>query len=209
MAVPPRLDFRIDAGDVLSKATRMRLWVSDQLPFATAAALTDTAREARDHTAGRLGRFFRLRNRSLGNALVSVPASKRDPTPTAIVGVRPWASFLVLQVTGGTKRAQGGTRVAVPTRIVRRTSSGAVASAHRPRRLRQRKGLDVRALEEHGQIALREGKRAQRARGLFYFLVPQARIRRRWPFDEEVRELVRARLPVNFEKRAEQALRPR
>lgn len=206
MASPSVLG-RVDVGDLVRFRDRVRLWAADQLPFATAAALTDTAKDAAAELRRSLPDAFQVRNRTLGNAVAHQPAEKLARPIEARVGLRPWAEFLVLQVTGGTKRGRAGSRVSVPTRLVqgRRTASGRVPKALRPRALRERKTLVPGLLEERGLIALRVRRRVL----VHYTLVQSARIRARWPFVEVVRRTARARLSEHFLRRSEQALSTR
>lgn len=198
---------RVDVGDVLRGQRRLELWAREQLPFAVAAALTDTARDAQSFVRQGFSSHFKLRNRGLLNAIAYRAADKRDSPPTSGVGVRPWAAFLDLQVTGGIKRARGA-RVAVPTRLVKRTATGRVQARLKPRVLRDAKGFDPKALQELERIVVhRGGSKARRGLAIFYNLVGQAKIRKRWPLREEVEETARARLPEHFAARAAQALK--
>ena len=203
----PSVGFRVDAREVSRFALTVRLWASDQLPFAAAAALTDTAKDATAELKERFGSHFQLRNRGLLNAVTYQPASKRDTPPTAYVGVRPWAEFLVLHVTGGAQKGKAG-RVAVPTRIVRRGATGRVPKRQLPRTLRDAKGFVASELEQRERIVVRRRGAAGRV-GIFFHLVSSAKIRQRWPFEREVIDTARAKLPGHFARRAEQALRPR
>lgn len=198
------LGIRIRGGPALEVARRISLFASDQLPFALAAALTDTAREARDVARERLGSHFKLRNRALVQAIHYLPASKRDKPPKAEVVIRPWAEFLAQHAIGAQRRPQRRA-IAIPTRIVRRTASGRVPSSLKPRALGQRKGFDPREFEERARVVVhRPGKL-----GIFYLLRHGVRIRATWPLVAEVHRAVRDRFAINFEKRATQALATR
>ena len=185
-----------------------------QLPFATAAALTDTAKQAQDVVQGNLGRHFKLRNKGLKKAIAVKPADKRQARIHSIVGVRPWAKFLRLHALGGRKKSEKGHRVAIPTRIVQRTATGRIRKAQKPRRLRQRKGLSKRELAELQRIAVR-GKRNAGVRitakgtstgGIFYLLRRSVRIRRTWPFQAEVVRTASANYLRNFRRRYKKAI---
>jgi hypothetical protein len=200
----PSVAIRVDGSDARRLARTVELWASDQLPFAIASSLTDTAREARDLARERLGTHFKLRNRSIGQAVHYLPASKRGRPPQAAVVVRPWAYFLAEHAVGAFRRP-ARRAIAVPTRIVRRTSSGRVQASMRPLVLGQRKGFDPVAYRERAQVVVhRPGKL-----GIFFLFRHGVRIKRTWPLVDEVREVVRSRLAVNFSRRAEQALSTR
>lgn len=202
MADQARLEVRVDPRELVRFSRTMELWARDQLPFATAAALTDTAKDATSYVRNGLVESFKVRNPGLRNGIQFEPADKRGRPITAKVGVRPWASFLVFHAIGGLKRAKTG-RVAVPSRLVQRTSSGRVAAKHRPRKLREKKSLIQPLVDERGLIALKNRKGVT----VFYRLVASARIEPRWPFQRQVEETVSARLGQHFNRRAEEALR--
>lgn len=200
----PELELRVDGSAVARVRRSLELFATDQLPFALAAALTDTAREARDFARERLGSHFKLHNRQLGQAVHYLPASKRAHPIEAAVVVRPWAGFLAEHAIGKVRRP-ARRAIAVPTRIVRRTSTGRVPASLKPRALGARKGFDPVAYRDLARIVVhRPGKL-----GLFFFLKHSVKIRKDWPLREEVAEVVRARLAVNFARRAEQALATR
>lgn len=198
----PAVELRVDGSAAARLARTVELWATDQLPFAIAAALTDTAREARDVARERLGKHFKLRNRALGQALHYLPASKRDRPPVAAVVLRPWAKFLAEHAIGELRRP-ARRAIAVPTRIVQaqRTATGRVPARLKPRALGERKGFDPTAYREQARIVVHRPNKL----GLFFFLKHGVRIKRTWPLPEEVGEVVRARLGVNFERRAAQA----
>lgn len=206
MARPELAQVRVDTRELAAFSKRLEAWADRQLPFATAAALTDTARSARGVLREGMPRFFKVRNRGVANAVNYKPADKHSREPTALVHTEPWAEFLTLQVVGGIKRGTHGNRVAVPTRIVRRTASGRVPKTLKPRPLRRRKGLEEGKLER-GQIVVRGVRTVPDGLSIFYHLVRGARIKARWPFEEEVAAVVARELGRNFEKRLDQALR--
>lgn len=200
----PEVRLRVDASSARRFSRQVELWATDQLPFALAAALTDTAREARDAARERLGKHFKLRNRTLSQALHYLPASKRSKPPAAAVVVRPWAEFLAQHATGAMRRPKRRA-IAVPTRIVRRTSSGRIPASLKPRALGQRRGYDPREFQERGRVVVHRPNRL----GIFFILHHLVRIRATWPVVAEVRDVVRRRFAVNFDKRATQALATR
>lgn len=195
------LGVRIDARQVEGFQRTLRAWATDQLPFATAAALTDTARAARAHVQDGLAEHFKLRNQGLRNAIAFEAADKRDRPIVALVGVRPWASFLVLQALGGRKVPHGGHRLAIPTDAVKRTGTGRVRKRDQPRTLRSGKDLIVPMLGQRIAVRRRAGV------VVFYTLARSARIPARWPFEREVRDTVEARLGEFWTRRMEQAIR--
>jgi hypothetical protein len=199
----PQVLVRIDAGELLAQAKTFRAWASDQLPFATAAALTDTAKDAAEFVRTGLPEHFKVRNLGLRNAIQFASADKRARPIESRVGTAEWAEFLTLQALGGVKRGKSGHRIAVPTPAVKRTASGRVPKRQKPRTLRESKSLKVGLLTKRGLIALQVGGVAR----LYYTLVDAAKIRKRWPLGEEVAETVDAKLGQHFGRRLDQALR--
>lgn len=113
----------------------------DQLPFATAVALTRVAQDARDKERLQLGRTFTLRNRRRVEMGIQINrAEKKDwPRCKAEVGLRD--DFMAKHVTGGEKAPKPGKRhVAIPTRIVKRGPSGGVILREKPSAIRRRPG---------------------------------------------------------------------
>lgn len=187
-----------------------------QIPFATAWALTAVAGDARDYTRRRLDSHFTIRNPRTRRGITINPALKSQwPRPFAEVGTRdPW---MPQHVTGGLKQPERGAKgVAVPTRIVTRTGSGAVKPSQKPKVLRDKPAVSVvpdgsrRLITEdfdpkrrerlvvNGKRVQRADKRAQLGRGVWFILVPQAKIRRTWPFDDEVQMVVHTRYARRF-----------
>lgn len=188
----------------------------NQVPFATAWALTAVAGDARDDVRKKLPTHFKIRNPRVPRGITINPALKSQwPKQFAEVGTRdPW---MPQHVTGGIKHPERGAKsVAVPTRLVTRTGSGAVKPSQKPKVLRDKPSVNVipdgqrRLITEdfdperrerlvvNGKRVQRRDWRAQLKRGTWFFLVPQARIRRTWPFDDEVRAVVTVQYPVRF-----------
>jgi hypothetical protein len=114
---------------------------ADQLPFATAVALTRVAQDARDKERKQLDATFKVRSRRRIEQGIQVNrAEKRDwPRPRAEVGLRD--EFMARHVTGGDKEPKPGTRhVAIPTRFVQRGPRGSVVFRDKPRQIRNRNG---------------------------------------------------------------------
>lgn len=113
-----------------------------QLPFAAAVALTRTARDARDAVKEVMPRKFTLRSQWLQRGVQSTRAEKTDwPNPQAsvIAGWHPKYNrtddHLALHELGGIKRSRDGGTLAIPTRAIRRSKSGKITKANRPKRL--------------------------------------------------------------------------
>lgn len=230
------LQFQVDTnatalGQALAKLAR------EQLPFATAVALTRTAQDARDHTRGRLGESFTLRARKRVESGISInPARKQDwPKCQAEVGLKD--GFMARQVTGGEKKPLAGTKhIAIPTRITQRGPGGGVVPAQKPRPIRSRKtgfvsdetgdassplgtkpglvrervaGRVVRKqkVEGFGPKLQRRARTANLGVVTWHLLRSKVHIEPRWKFPQQVTSNVGDRYPAHFLKEYEAAMR--
>lgn len=198
---------RVDVRNVATFRKRLETFARHELPFVQAAALTDTAKDAVSFLRQGLVEHFKVRNPGLKNGIRFQPASKTDRPPEAYVGTAPWAEFLTFHAIGGTKKGGKGHRIAIPTALVKRTATGRVSARQKPRTLRDSKGFIARELETLQRIAVKRGKKRD-GRNIFFLLRSSARIRKRWPFHQEVEETVNARLPHHYLRRMEEALKP-
>ncbi len=182
-----------------------------QLPFATAVALTRVAVDSREEVARRLPHHFTIRGPRVARGVQVDPARKTDwPNPAARVGTRD--EFMALHVMGGVKRAQrGATHVAVPTRLIKRTATGAVPARLKPRPLRSRDDVFL----EDRRIRRRFGARARLdvpvrnlgGVGTYFTLVREARIRPTWPMPTEVERVVGSTYEDHFHRELTAAVR--
>lgn len=176
----------------------IRYAADEQIPFATAKTLTQLARIGRDASRARLPRVFTMRSRGLPKGIDFQRAEKRDwPRQRAYVGLKPWAGFLALHERGGVKRGERGHRIAVPTRIVKRTGRGAVVKSQRPSSILRRKGGRI---DEQARVRLSSPRR--RGASIFYTLHARVRVERapflREPVERAVRKLYARRLARNL-----------
>jgi hypothetical protein len=191
-----------------------------QLPFATAVALTRVAVDSQAYARNRLALYFpgpAKQGRSISPRLakgIRVQAARKTdwPHPRALLGLLD--EFMAMHVIGGVKRPEGGaSRVAVPTRLVVRTSQGKVPAGLKPRTLRARKSVFVTATSGPAQIVQRLGKNRRAAlrnlgdRATWFSLVTSARIVRSWPLDNDTREVVSAGYADHFERELTAAVR--
>lgn len=197
----------------------LREFGRDQVPFASARALTRVGSGAAADSQRRFGRYFEQRSRGFERTVVrdskpsrSSPtfARKSDwPRTRSTVYIPEDRAYMALHALGGIKRPQrGASRIAIPTRLVARTAKGKVAVRHKPRRLRSRKSAAV--VED--SIRVRQGKRGKsklRAGSwwVFYLLRRRVRIRKRWHLARDVRRYAREKYPQAFAESFDQALR--
>lgn len=156
-------------GLVLEIGSNAKQWAKDfegirkkQIPFATAVALTRTARDANEAVRESLPKKFTIRSKGLLKGWRVEPARKKD-WPNCQAGVGSKDAFWLLHERGGTKRAKSGT-IAIPTKAVKRTKAGRVQKSQRPSPLIE-KG---RAFPTKTTIEKSKAGRKDRRRLLFF-----------------------------------------
>lgn len=177
-----------------------------QLPFATAAALTRVAKDARKDVAARMGKHFHLApTKRVVKGVQFDRAEKKDwPHPKSRVGTLD--DFMARQITGGIKKPEkGAAHLAVPTRLVKKTASGSIPKARKPTPFRERPSVFVADDKIRERFTLRT-QASQDVRvanlggvGTFYNLIDQAVIKPRWPFPKEVEESAASTYAKHFE----------
>ena len=97
---------KIDLSD-FNKAIKK---VDKQLKFATAVALTKTAIKVKDKEKAQIKQSFDRPKPFTINSIYSIPASYKQPVPTALVGIKdkakgtPAAKYLQAQIFGGNRK---------------------------------------------------------------------------------------------------------
>jgi hypothetical protein len=157
----------------------------DQIPFATAKALTRIAMLGRDRARDSLSDSFKIRSPRTAKGFDFKRAEKRDwPNPVAEVGHKD--EFLIPHIDGGVKRSRSGENVAIPTRYTdsRRGSSGAVPRSLTPKTLLSRKkGVFKIPDERIGRKLTAEQSATGKVESLTLWLLRrEVRIKPRWPF---------------------------
>ena len=174
------LDIQVESN--LSAFTKaLDVFGKDQLPFATAGALTSTAFIVRNTIVEEtFSRSFDVKNKRFAGAAFRVDKANKRKLEARVFD-RLNKDFLALQESGGTKRPRGNS-IAIPTDEIRVTGRG-VAKARRPRQLLQSGKRAFRTKSKTGQdiIAQRRGKKRYPLKVL-YVLEPQAEIKPRFPF---------------------------
>src|SRR4051794_20880987 len=106
------VEIQIDASSVIAGLSE---WQQKKMPFALAAALTQTAKDGQGAMQTRLHRIFKLRNTWTEQGMRIKPALKTESRPYAEVIADRW--YLTLQEFGGEKLAHGGHKyIAIPMR---------------------------------------------------------------------------------------------
>lgn len=188
---------------------------ADQIPFATALALTRTAQDVQAALKARLGDHFTVRSNWVTNSIRYRPA-KKGVNPVAYVGsvYEPMAD----QVEGGTKEGRGGRDVAVPV-WARRDKGATTKPGQWPGKLAKRKNFFVAPFST-GPFGVGRAARSEEGVGLFqrigrgkgkkhlrlwWTIRDSVQIKARWPFGEESNAAVRAEFADNFWAALEQA----
>ena len=174
------LDIKVESNlGALTKA--LDVFGKDQLPFATAGALTSTAFVVRETIVeDTFPRSFDVKNKRFAGATFRVDKANKRKLEARVFD-RLGKDFLAMQESGGTKRPRGN-NVAIPTDEIRVTGRG-VAKARRPRQILQSGKRAFKTRSKTGQeiIAQRRGKKRYPLKVL-YVLEPQAQIKPRFPF---------------------------
>jgi hypothetical protein len=203
------LDVRSNAAEIIKQIGFIR---TDQLPFATAKALTDTARDAVAVKRAELPNEFTVRRPWIINGIVSTPATKQSLTAI----VRDRDPFMEVQETGGIKSSINrrvfdyGEYLAVPL-DARRNKRDVVDRRDWPKNLidpfvlTARDGRKYLAVHEitvgQRQQSVRTARGKQRRTSgtrLMYVLIRREAIRARLGLRATVTRVARERFPVNF-----------
>jgi len=176
-----------------------------QVPFATAQALNDTVFDVRKRIVERTySRAFDVKNRRFASqAFRVVKATKRKQW--ARLYDRLGRGNLALHAKGGTKRAKGR-HVAVPSSNVKRTASGKVSKAKRPRAVIA-SGKAFKGKTRGGKpviFAKPRGKRGQVK--LLYTLVGSVPVKKQFNFYDVATSTARRAFRHHFSKRLARAL---
>ncbi len=174
-----------------------------QLPFATANAINSTCFDIRKEIVSHTyPEAFDVRNKHFARAAFRVgKASKRR-----LVGRvydRLGRGWLERQARGGTKRPDGS-NLAIPTRNIKRTASGRIGVAKRPRNLRNAFVADLRGRGK--AVYQRYGRKGKKLR-LAYVLEPRARVDQRFDFYEDANRIVNKRFVAHFSRAFAHAVR--
>lgn len=208
----PSLQVRVES-TAPELSLRLRRLARQQLPFATARALTDIAQLARDEQRGAMSRRFKIRNQRVVRGITIQRAEKKDwPKTFALVGTRD--PFIARHEAGGVQRptraspGDGLARFAVPTRVVvgRRTKGGKVPASLRPRRV-LRSGAAF--LTDEGIVLRRKRRKTLGELGTLFTLHRTIKLKRSLRLAETVTEVAAREYPAAFAKRIRQALESR
>jgi hypothetical protein len=169
----------------------------DQLPFATALALTRTAQAAQERVRNELPSHFTIRNSWVSKGILIERAEKK--TLEATIFSRD--DFMILQEKGGTKLPRGRS-LSVP--IEAGNKRGIVRTDQRPKALESKPdvfratigGLD--GLWQRRRGAQSKRRRGERSLKLLFAFKPSVPVKARFGFLDSVREVFRLAFPDQF-----------
>jgi hypothetical protein len=200
---------------VESNAREAGAWIHrirrQALPYATAVSLTKCARPVGAELGASIATYFKQRSKGLARAFTEKRAEKSDwPRPQAIVHLREWAEFMADHATGAERRPEkGARRMAVPTSLVKRTTTGRVRATQKPRRLRDKKGTVIREVGASTVIQIARGRRAKTKAGIFYTLHRRVKIKEVWPVERIAQEKFASIYPRIFRRELHQEVQKR
>jgi len=183
--------------------------VEKQIPFATAKALTLTAKDAQAELRGNLGKHFTVRNKHLARGIRIKSAKKRD-APNIYAEVGSIDAFVVKQAeSSGTteiKPAGGRRFVPVPVRV-RRSKRQIVRRSKFPAKLLKRPRhafFDGHRRDRVG-LARYKGRAGAQTLSLQWWLVDRTKVRGRWPFLRTVTKVAKRKAPEHLARELEKA----
>lgn len=172
----------------------------DQIPQATAAALTKTAFDIRQEIVQNTWpQSVNVRNSRFMNAALRVKnATKRMLTASVFDNLN--RNYLARLESSGTKVPLGNA-IAIPARDVAdqvRGANGAVRKTYKPRTLLNKKGFFRQTLKSGTDAILERPKKGRGPLKVWYLLQPRAHIPKLFPFYQAAWTVVQRRLEINF-----------
>lgn len=189
---------------------------SDQLPFASALALTNVAAVGMREARLELGKDLVLRNTFSARGIQTDRANKRDwPLQRSKVGIEERRSYLIDQVLGGERTPMRSPFKGIPqTDVVPRGSSGKMPVSRRPKALIAKASKPSRRAVNYFMV--KQGAREllfQRAKGadarLAYVFAKTAVIKPRFQFAASVERAVRGSYAQELTKAIDRAIETR
>jgi hypothetical protein len=190
---------------------------ANQVPFATALALTKTAQGGQLKVRNDiLPRQFTLRRVSWAKQGIRIQAATKQKLEATVQDINP---YMDLQETGGDKLPYGSA-IAVPLSGARPTLGALIADSDRPHAVMARGGFIRNGIMY--AVALKAGRRGSIGKGIkgiskaaswdkqivpMYALVPRASIKPRYGFADAMKQVVEETFAQNFSTAFAQAVR--
>ena len=180
-------------------AKAMDAFGRNQIPFATANALTSTAFDVRKQIVDdTYPSSFTVRNKRFASAMFRVEKATRRNL-TARVYDRLGRDYMTIQAEGGLKRPRGS-NIAIPSRQIKRTKTGRVPKNRHPRNVLGGKAYKTKLDSGQEVIAEQTGRGAARKQRVLYLLEKIARIPKRFAFYEDANKKAGRVFDRNFRK---------
>lgn len=191
-------DLQLNLGEYKMAAGAMHA-AADQIPFALSKTLNDSAFATRGHLVGDVWpSAVKVRNRNFIRAALRVDVANKEKLEVAIYDTLGRA-HLALHAKGGSKQARG--RLALPSKRIRRGSSGVVAS---------QKPVNIANSFVKGDVIYQRAGRGKRKRlSLMYTLKPGATIKKDVPFFEAFSSMMSSEIAARFPAAMAMAMRTR
>ena len=197
--------FKIDTSQIRKLGVVLDEFGKDQVPFATARGLTQTAQDARAAIATRLADDFTIRANWVARG-IRIQVATKHSLESAVGSVD---RFMEMQATGGEREGRDGKRVAVPE-AARKTPSSITRPSKWPGKLLlDRKRYFAKPIGSGDAIGVfkRLGRDGRAGVQLWYVLAKSSTIQARWPFEAIVDQIARERLNDNIVKMLNLALK--
>jgi hypothetical protein len=187
----------------------------DQIPFATAKALTLTAKSRQKLVQATLGQRFILRREAWARQGVRIEPATKTKLQAVIKDINP---YMALQEEGGQKLPMHGSKVAVPLTGARPTPRALIREENLPAAVMANGGF-IRGNIMY-RVVLKAGRRKAVSRAIggireaanwarkiiaMYALVPHASVKKRYGFEQTVTQGVVDEFRRNFEVTFEEA----
>lgn len=170
----------------------------DQVPFATAVALTRVAQQARLAVQAQMGQTFKLRNPRVVKGVRINAAKKRDRPIRSEVGILD--QFMADHALGVIRKATKARRLAIPTKFAasKRTRGGKIRASMKPRRVLSRKGARVEGEGNRATILRGRGRGGGGKLLRMFLLRSRVKIAKSWPFQQQVLRKAQANYGAEF-----------
>lgn len=177
-----------------------------QWDFATARALTWTAKDVQAEVVKNMRSRFKIRREWVINGIRIKPVSKNSVNGASI-DVYSRDYFMGLQEFGGDKIAHNK-YIAIPTKMVRTRSNGIIPMSDRPKALGDR--VEQVVINGTRFLALKKGRKSKKNGAklrLLYVLVPKAKIGKKLHLADDGLRIAKSNFIPNFQKSLEDAIR--
>lgn len=196
--------------DIETAATRFDLnkLQKEQIPFATALALTRTAQDAQRFIKDDMPRRFTIRRKFVLKGVKIVPAKKRDIINFGLASSEVFSKdrFMWIHEPGGVKKAPSGKKhLAIPSPLIRTSKNRVVPKSRYVAKVLQNKKKFFIDMDRKNRPAVFKRVTKNKTKVAFW-LRPQVKIKPRWNFGKTAARAVRLKFVKNFNAAMRKAL---